>query len=67
MEIGFTGIAKEPRTVVKSLVVIFSLLIPAAAVLYVCGGWMLRVVGADYAAGGVTICGCEDRWCGCGA
>ncbi|MEA1944275.1 MAG: hypothetical protein U9N07_02900 [Euryarchaeota archaeon] len=43
------------RTVVKSLVVIFSLLVPAAAVLYLCGGWVLGVVGADYAAGGVGV------------
>jgi len=40
---------------VKSLVVIFSLLIPAAAVLYLCGGWVLGVVGAEYAAGGVGV------------
>jgi len=43
------------RTVVKSLVTIFSLLVPAAAVLYVCGGWVLGVVGAEYAAGGVGV------------
>jgi len=43
------------RTVVKSLVVIFSLLIPAAAVLYLCGGWVLGVVGAEYAAGGLGV------------
>ena len=43
------------RTVVKSLVTIFSLLVPAACVLYLCGGWVLRVVGADYAAGGVAV------------
>jgi len=43
------------RTVVKSLVVIFSLLVPAAALLYVCSGWVLGVVGADYAAGGVEV------------
>ena len=43
------------KTVVKSLVVIFSLLVPAAGVLYVCGGWVLGVVGADYAAGGVEV------------
>ncbi len=35
------------RTVVKSLVTIFSLLVPAACVLYVCGGWVLGVVGAE--------------------
>jgi O-antigen/teichoic acid export membrane protein len=43
------------RTVVKSLVVIFSLLVPAAAVLYLCGGWVLGVVGAEYAAGGAGV------------
>jgi O-antigen/teichoic acid export membrane protein len=43
------------KTVVKSLIVIFSLLIPAAALLYVCGGWVLDVVGADYAAGGLGV------------
>ena len=43
------------RTVMKSLIVIFSLLVPAAAVLYVCGGWVLGVVGADYAAGGEGV------------
>ena len=48
------------RTVVKSLAIIFSLLVPAAAL-------VLEVVGAEYAAGGVTILGCEDGWCGCGA
>jgi hypothetical protein len=36
--------------VIKSLFAILSLLVPAAVLLYVCGGW---VVGADYAAGGV--------------
>ena len=43
------------RTVVKSLVAIFSLLVPAAALLYVCGGWVLGVVGVDYAAGGAGV------------
>ena len=43
------------RTVVKSLVVIFSLLVPAAVVLYVCGGWVLGMVGAEYAAGGAGV------------
>lgn len=40
------------QTVVKSLIVIFSLLIPAVAVLYVCSVCLLGMVGADYAAGG---------------
>jgi O-antigen/teichoic acid export membrane protein len=43
------------RTVVKSLVVIFSLLVPAAAVLYLCGGWVLGMVWINYAAGGVEV------------
>lgn len=43
------------RTVVKSLVAIFSLLVPAAGVLYLCGGWVLGVVGAEYAAGGLGV------------
>ena len=43
------------RTVMKSLIVIFSLLVPAAALLYVCGGWVLGVVGANYAAGGLGV------------
>ena len=51
---GSHGKALE-RTVVKSLVVIFSLLVPAAVLLCVCGGWVLGVVGADYATGGVEV------------
>jgi O-antigen/teichoic acid export membrane protein len=43
------------RTVVKSLIVIFSLLVPAAVLLYLCGGWVLGMVGADYAAGGLEV------------
>ncbi len=43
------------RTVVKSLIVIFSLLVPAAAVLYVCGGVALGVIGEDYAGGGLGV------------
>ncbi|NOQ33538.1 MAG: oligosaccharide flippase family protein [Methanosarcinales archaeon] len=43
------------RTVMKSLIAILSLLVPAAAVLYLCGGWVLSVVGADYAAGGLEV------------
>ena len=42
------------RTVVKSLVTIFSLLVPAACVLYLCGGWVLGVVGAASAARGAA-------------
>jgi O-antigen/teichoic acid export membrane protein len=43
------------RGVVKSLVAIFSLLVPAVAFLYTCGGWVLGMVGANYAAGGVEV------------
>ena len=43
------------RIVMKSLIVIFSLIVPAAALLYVCGGWLLGMVGADYAAGGLEV------------
>ena len=39
------------RTVINSLFVILSLLVPATAVLYVSGGWVLGAIGADYAAG----------------
>jgi len=39
----------------KSLIVIFSLLVPAAALLYICGGWLLGMVGVDYAAGGLEV------------
>ncbi len=31
------------------------MLIPAAALLYLCGGWVLGVVGAEYAAGGAGV------------
>lgn len=43
------------RTVVKSLFVILSLLVPAATMFYVCGGWMLGVIGEDYASGGLEV------------
>ena len=43
------------RIVMKSLIVIFSLIVPAAALLYVCGGQLLGMVGADYAAGGLEV------------
>ena len=43
------------RTAVKSLFTIFSLLIPAAVILYVCGGWVLSVIGVEYAAGGLEV------------
>lgn len=41
--------------VIKSLIVIFSLLVPAAELLYVCDGWWVGMVGADYAAGGLAV------------
>jgi len=41
--------------VIESLFAILSLLVPAAVVLYLCGGWVLGVVGADYAAGGAGM------------
>ena len=44
-------------SVIESLFAILSLLVPAACMLYLCGGWVLGVVGADYAAGRVTILG----------
>lgn len=43
------------KTVKKSLFAIFSLLIPAVVILYICGGWLLGVVGADYTAGGLEV------------
>lgn len=43
------------RTVVKSLFAILLLLIPAAVVLYVCGGWVLGAIGEDYAVGGLQV------------
>ena len=51
----FQGRVVVHHGVIKSLFAILSLLVPAAAVLYVCGGWVLGVVGADYAAGGVAV------------
>ena len=43
------------RAVVKSLFAIFLLMIPAAVILYVWGGWLLGLVGADYASGGFAV------------
>ena len=43
------------RTVLKSLFAIFSLLVPSALILYVCSGWVLGLVGADYAIGGQDV------------
>lgn len=41
--------------VIKSLIVIFSLMVPVAVVLFIYGEWMLEVIGADYAAGGLGV------------
>ena len=41
----FQGRVVVHHGVIKSLIAIFSLLVPAAGVLYVCGGWVLGVVG----------------------
>lgn len=43
------------RTVLKSLFAVFSLLVPSALILYVCSGWVLGLVGADYATGGQDV------------
>jgi O-antigen/teichoic acid export membrane protein len=43
------------RAVIKSLFVILAMLVPLATMLYVCGGWMLGVVGADYISGGLGV------------
>ena len=43
------------RTVIKSLFAVFSLMIPAAVMLYVSGGWVLSLIDADYAAGGIGV------------
>lgn len=43
------------RTIMKSLKVNFLLLIPAVGILYACSDWVLGMVGADYASGGVEV------------
>ena len=43
------------RTVTRSLFAISLLLIPAAVILYACGSWVLSLVGADYASGGLAV------------
>ena len=43
------------KSVIKSLVAIFSILLPAIIILYVIGGKVLGVVGADYATNGLEL------------
>lgn len=43
------------RAVLKSLFAVFSLLIPVSLILYVCSGWVLGLVGVDYAIGGQDV------------
>lgn len=43
------------KNVMKSLVAIFSILLPAIIILYIIGGKVLGVVGADYATNGLEL------------
>lgn len=43
------------QTVRKSLFAIFLILTPSAFFLYVCGEWMLNVIGTEYATGGLRV------------
>lgn len=43
------------NTVLKSLVLIFSLLIPLCIVLYFTGGELLEIIGKDYSANGIEL------------
>jgi len=43
------------RTVFKSLFATLSLLIPAVIFLYLCGGWVLSVIGKDYSTNGLEL------------
>ena len=43
------------KNVMRSLVAIFSILLPAIIILYVVGGSVLGVVGADYATNGLRL------------
>lgn len=43
------------RTTIKSLLAIFSLLIPAVILLYFSGGWVLGIIGKDYSANGLEL------------
>lgn len=52
----FQGRVVAHHGVIKSLIVVFSLLVPAAGVLYVCSGSGARDgFGVDYAAGGAEV------------
>jgi len=43
------------KTTLKSIFSIFSLLIPAVIILYFYGGFILKLIGKDYAAGGLNL------------
>ena len=43
------------KTTVKSLIAIFSLLIPAVFILYFSGGWVLGIIGKNYCANGLEL------------
>jgi O-antigen/teichoic acid export membrane protein len=43
------------KIVSRSLLAVFFLLVPAAVLLYVLGGWLMGLMGPDYAAGGVGV------------
>jgi len=43
------------KTTLKSIFAIFSLLIPAVIILYFFGGFILRLIGKSYAAGGLHL------------
>jgi O-antigen/teichoic acid export membrane protein len=43
------------KATIKSLRAIFLLMIPTALILYVAGGWLLGLIGKDYAASGLEL------------
>ena len=43
------------KIVTRSLLFTYLLLIPASLILYICSYWVLEVVSAEYAAGGVNV------------
>jgi O-antigen/teichoic acid export membrane protein len=43
------------RITIKSVLAIFSLLIPAVLFLYFAGGWLLGIIGTDYSANGFEV------------
>jgi len=43
------------KATIKSLRAIFLLMIPAALILYFAGGWLLGLIGKDYAASGLEL------------